>query len=88
MALIRIFTFITGPEHIDLGLPIADEAVERVEVLFNPDFVTHIEAKSKAIGGSEINLAGGAFLYVEETPQQIAELIKKAKQYEFYPASN
>ena len=87
MTFIRIFTFIAGPEHVDLGLPI-NESVERVEVWVNPDFVTHIEAKSKKIGGCEINLTNGAFLYVEESPRQVAELIKKAKQHEFYSAAN
>ncbi len=88
MALVRVFTFITEPEHIDMGLPIDPESIERVEVLFNSDFVTYIEAKAESIGGCEINLAGGEFIYVEETPQEVAELIEKAKKNEFYPRSN
>ena len=77
MAFIRIFTYVVDTETPDLGLPINDSEVEKVEVFFRADFVVYIEGKG-AGEGCEISMVNGECFYVDESPAQVMGMITKA----------
>ena len=87
MTFVRIFTYVTDSVNPDLGIPIDQVQVEKVEMIFNPNYVVYIEGKG-AGSGCEISMVNGECFFVDVSPQQVAELIKKAKQNEFYSAAN
>lgn len=82
---IRLYTFATASEHLDMGLEI--EPI-KVEIRFNPTYVVHVEAKSDEIGGCEIRMLNGECFYVEETVDQVCKMIETATKYVNYPAAN
>ena len=71
---IRIMTYVADSEQVDMGMPIDPE---KVELFFNPDYVVYVEGKGGDLGGSEISMMNGECFYVDESPQEVMQLIAK-----------
>ena len=84
MAFIRILTYVTDSTTVDMGLPIDPE---KVEIFFNPDFVVYVEGKG-AGEGCEISMINGECFFVDESPQQVMDMISKAYANGIHPRQN
>ena len=79
---IRIMTYVADSEQVDIGMPIEPE---KVELFFNPDYVVYVEGKGGDLGGCEVSMMNGECFYVDESPQEVMQLIAK---YGIHPRAN